>query len=478
MTLNQYSILTYLGLIALIAQFCFAPFDGIEPGIVTGTLAITLGAVALHLFNNRNPNWMRIDTIFILGFLIVNFQWPVMHALFGLDPYYQFQQVSLSGSGGFAVLLATLAMVSWLLGYALARKRPGRERYDRVGRHAAVGPLHLAALAAFAVLAGDTFFAREIYTTITFDRVQTVTGEAAYLLVIVEILARLALATALYVGFVLHRNASIADYLRDKSLLLKNVSLLVFAVIFMLGGERGQVVMVAMSAALAYAHLVRPIRLPEFAALILAGFALMTLVAYLRTGADLGSATEALTSYGTWSVTANLADSFVTLTQAVEMTRSNHTYALGQLWLAQFLGVIPLFQSLFISQTGMELADMSSALAISTYTLGASLHTGLGSSFVADIYLNSGPVGLIVFPAIFGFACFHAGQWLYGRSGFIKFYIATIMAGYILYISRSTMLDPLRPIVWGLLVALILLSLRRLMPERTAEPAREARALA
>ena len=46
-----------------------------------------LFSVAIHFFQLRKEkNWFRLDVLFILGFGIVHFQWPIMLAFSGIEP--------------------------------------------------------------------------------------------------------------------------------------------------------------------------------------------------------------------------------------------------------------------------------------------------------------------------------------------------------------------------------------------------------
>ena len=89
---------------------------------ITSILAITLIATFVHFYSvRRDSNFARFDVFFILGFFIVNFQWATMISISGYSPAMVSAFFSKGQYLSYAVWLASIALISWFLGYQLKR---------------------------------------------------------------------------------------------------------------------------------------------------------------------------------------------------------------------------------------------------------------------------------------------------------------------------------------------------------------------
>lgn len=407
---------------------------------------ISLIACGIHVFTHRSENWLRIDTVFITSFFVTNLQWPFMYAVADLTPRYGFQQRSLDAAGNYAVALATISLLSWLIGFAAAPQPSSYRRLAIVENWRSFSAIFIISIFWFSYVSGEDFFSRDIYTNIQSNLIQTVNGVSAYLFDITQTMASLALALVCYERFVLQP----AGYSRRSKVgsIVMIVALLAYCTVFLIGGDRGQVIQILVGFALAMATAVRPVRLWELVVLTLSGFAFFTLVGIWRTGAEVSLAST-FQEYGYWEVSANLAQSFVPLTQSILIVEDDGL-SLGLLWLSQTVGVIPFAQQLMLSLTDLTLTDVSSSALITTRTLGENSTTGLGTSFVADIYLNFGLTGTIIIPAFFGMFCTRISIWLRGSGGFERYLLAIAFASFIVYIPRSSILFILKPMLWSI----------------------------
>lgn len=386
-----------------------------------------------------------------------------MYAVAELMPIYGFQQRSLDAAGNYAVALATISLLSWLIGFAVAPRARSANRLDVVKNWRSIETIFLISTAGFAYFAGTDFFNRTIYTTVQANLTQTVSGISAYLFDIAQAMATLALAIVCYEKFVLSPSRALQSHKSGVGVLA--VLLVVFGAIFLIGGDRGPVAQIAMGFALAFAATVRPIRHWEFALLTLAGFAIFSLIGIWRSGAGISEAAT-LQEYGYWQVSANLAQSFVPLTQSI-LIADAEGFSFGLLWFSQIFGVVPFAQQILFLMTDLSLTDVSSAALITTKTLGENASSGIGTSFVADIYLNFGVAGLIVLSALYGTVCARMNDWLKGGEGFNRYLVAIVFASLVLYIARSSALFQLKPVLWSLGFCWLLLTVK----VRRADPA-------
>ena len=100
--------------------------------------------------------------------------------------------------------------------------------------------------------------------------------------------------------------------------------------------------------------------------------------------------------------TFELAISLRTLNAAVDYTKNNGPkYGLVQF--NQFIAIVPGLGSLFRSITGYENKDLISADILTHHILGSHPSHGLGTSCVADVYLDYEIFGVVIYFLIFGF---------------------------------------------------------------------------
>lgn len=419
--------------------------------------SISLVGSTLHFITHKSENWLRIDTVFIIAFLVTNFQWPFMYAVAELMPRYGFQQRSLDAAGNYAVALAAISLLSWLIGFATAPRSAPTKRLDVVRNWRYVAVLFAISTVGFAYFAGAEFFNRTIYTTLQSNLTQTVSGISAYLFDIAQVMATLALALVCYERFVISPSKSSRRNKVGSNVLIG--LLLTYCAIFLIGGDRGQVVQILIGFALAFAATVRPVRFWEFALLTLVGFGIFTLIGIWRSGAEVSAATV-LQEYGYWQISANLAQSVVPLTQSVLIVEADG-FSFGFLWLSQIVGIIPFAQQLMFSWTDLSLADVSSSVLITIHTLGANAGSGLGTSFVADIYLNFGVSGLILLSVLFGAICARMSAWLEGGGGFYRYLLAIVFASLVVYVARSSFIFQIKPMIWSVGFCWLLLRVRQ-----------------
>lgn len=430
--------------------------SGIDSPTVSMLTAIAAVSIGLHLFFTRQKNWLRIDTLFLLSLFIVNFQWPIMYAIFEYVPPYGHVSRSIDTYGNQAVFYATISMICWSLGFFLIPRTKKKSQLNFIRGQKVLPPLLFVAIILFSALAGPKFFTRSIYTNGYVATGQTVGASAAYALDVLEMLVRLSLSLLAYQTFVVRQKISVLA-MPTKSSVSLIFGILAFCIVLLIGGERGQVVSVILGVMVAQGKLGKPIRPVQFLVVVLTGFTLFTLLGILRSGAP--NISEALGRYGLFAITQSLAQSVSTLTQAIGMSGTPEQPEVGQVWLSQILGVVPFLQSVAVNLFGMDAVQSNSALAITVYTFGPDAQTSLGTSFVADLYLAFGIPGVVLGSMAFGALSFRMDEYLSGRHGFYAFNIALIFASLIFYIGRSSALFQLKSIVWGAIAAKVLLKI-------------------
>src|SRR5690625_1576511 len=79
-----------------------------------------LSLMIVHLLLEKSKfkgNWFRIDVIFLLGFLIVHFQWPIMYSFSEITPENISRVWVDERYVNYGVWLSLVGGLSWFLGY-------------------------------------------------------------------------------------------------------------------------------------------------------------------------------------------------------------------------------------------------------------------------------------------------------------------------------------------------------------------------
>lgn len=431
---------------------------GVDAPVVLSMFGLSVISITVHLIAKKEKNWLRIDTVFIVGFLVVNFQWPLMYVISDLAPAYRFQYTSIEAAGNAAVAISAMAIISWAGGCSLSFRRADKERFDFISSGWALPLMYIVSLLFFSYFAGASFFNRSIHTTVTDNLYQTVDGIGAYFFLLSEIISVLALSYVLYRRLILAPMIpGNVGYLKSDRILV--ILLFIYMAIFIIGGERGQVILIVLGGSLAYAALRRPVSLWLFSLIMVGGFVVFSLIGILRAGMDAGAAGLA---YGYWEISTNLAQSIVTLTQSILLVEETGGHFYGLLWVSQILGIVPFLQGIFLGISGLGISDISAAMKITVYTFGENPSSGLGTSFVADVYINSGFFGVIFLSMVYGMICSKMTDWLRGDQGFIRFFVAISFGALIIYITRSSILFQIKPIIWGIAVIFLAIKMRRI----------------
>lgn len=102
--MNALYIRLFFILLLLVLFFVKPEFESVtDPDLLGIYIFIFFTAIFIHLFSEwDNKNWFRLDVIFLLGYGIVHFQWPIMFLGFALASI----SLHAGGKGSFFVILA------------------------------------------------------------------------------------------------------------------------------------------------------------------------------------------------------------------------------------------------------------------------------------------------------------------------------------------------------------------------------------
>lgn len=457
----------FLLMLVILLAFPSSPGDGLDYFRSWFYLTIAVLGVCLHLSRQQSDNWLRPDTVFLLGFFVVHYQWLLMALLSGLFPESTSFLYSMELHANYGAWISTIALLTWLAGYAMANPCQ-HVIIERASNYQVMMGLAFAVFISFIFFVGPKYFTAELYRTVQENFFQTVTGIAAYFLTISEILTIILLSLFFYPLIVKKINRDVKintiDHLGGFHGIHKQLLMLYFVIYigaFLLAAERGQVIQLLSASGIIYAMNFRAIRFSELLLLILIAALLFTAIGIARSLEGDFNFDLIFGDAGYWALTQNLANSSITLYQGIDLIESGNELFYGQLWLSQILGLVPFLQSIFLEQTSFKLEEINSATQITTYILGSNPHTGFGTSFVIDVYLNFGVPGILMAFLLHGYVCKVVSKWITGTCGFKRFFVAVAFVSLLFYLSRSSLLIQLRPVVWGLVIIMLLVSIRR-----------------
>lgn len=444
-----------LSLIAVACLFLWPkPDSGVDTSVIACCLVLAALTVGIHFMRERERNWLRIDTLFLIGYAVVNFQWPLM-LLYSSDLPQQTLLLRLIGIyGTFVTWLSTVALVCWSLGYAVAIPRPPRA-IDRVTRLQYVTVFGLGLLLLFVLTAGPEYLSGAVYKEMRGGNTVSVAGLAGYVFTLLTVVVPVMMFAALYR---LHLNSQ-SLMSRRWTRIFRNsyrpasVVLIMYLVVFLAAGERGQVIQIVSGAALAIGASIRPVGMLPVAMLAGLGAAIVTFLGVARSVGWMAGI-SLFASADPWLFTQNLANSVITNYLGVEIVALNGSLYYGQLWISNILGAIPFATSAFLQLADLAAYDISGPALITRHALGDDAHTGFGTSLVVDVYMNLGIAGAMLIMFLYGVVCKAMQLYLSGKYGLMRFLVAGLFGSLVFYIARGSLFVQLLPTLWGSVIAL------------------------
>ncbi len=398
---------------------------------------ISIVLVIFHIYTNRNTGYFSIGNLFILGFLIVHFQWPVMLLIFDIEPK-QFSELNSNFKYlNYGVWLASISILFWLAGFNINQYKNSKSIENVFYKESQWFELFcLALLIAFVSLVGKDFFDGDVYNKV--GSADAISGIGAY----IHKILKSALSALIVVAFLMgiKKNISIKNLLLKRKIVA--FILFVYCVSFIYAGDRGEALQIFILCGLIYNYYIKKISFMLFLILILIGAALLTVLGIVRSNGVIDELNLA-------NLTINLANSNKTLFMAIESVEDRGLHY-GELWIGSLLGSVPFAQALYLKLTATEAYLISSPGYLTYLRWGQNPHTGEGSTIVADIYLNFGIIGTCLFMFIHGWFSKTCEKFIKSRS-LVKVFIAICFGSLIFFASRGTYFGAIQIVLWGVI---------------------------
>ena len=486
---QQFLLLTYLVAIAILTVAApSATTEAVNAKEIILPFIIAVTVCVIHLFYTSEANWFRIDTLFLLSFMIVNFQWPAMLLFDNIMPGYDEAYGAdidlvwrFEAYANFASWVSALGLAAWAAGYSFVRDRRPRVASHSPGlsRWPAVRVLGLPAnrilafglLVLFVMLAGEDYLAGAANREVQENLYGTISGLGAYVHLVLYTAMFVLIGTEFFSLIGRRRSGEVvglSSFTRNFGFLLAAA----YVAVFYFAGERGEMIRVLVLFGILYGMHFRALRFWEFLSLIAIGSLIFTIMGYTRIHGFTEVDGFLANIINPWTATVNLANSSVCLFVAIELVGLRGAYYWGQLFVGEIVSVVPLMQSTISSTFGVSIVDLSSAYTFAVYLYGPNPTNGAGTSIVADTYANFGPVGVVVALFLYGVVCKTMTSILREASSLRSFAAAAAFGSLAFYAGRSSLFIQLQPAVWGFAFAYACYGSRPISPRLAANSPR------
>ncbi|MEO0794214.1 MAG: O-antigen polysaccharide polymerase Wzy [Verrucomicrobiota bacterium] len=221
-------------------------------------------------------------------------------------------------------------------------------------------------------------------------------------------------------------------------------------------GDRGPILQMLMLYAGAYSIFFGRIRFWMFAGCIVLGVMTMAFIGRYRTS-DAGVSMEEKIEEGKYKMgesswyhtTAELGGSFRCVA-ASEMVVEERGYFWGLFKLNNFVSAVPFASRFMAPYFGALTSGLTSGQFLTAVIIGPNSTIGVGTTIIADIYLDFGYVGVIIMMGILGWGFAFVEK--RALTGYSLMHIALLlfMLSVAFYWPRSTFVPHVKLIVWGL----------------------------
>lgn len=424
---------------------------------ITLTFLILLNVL---VFFNRvrkfYSSWLRYDTLFILGFLIVHFQIPFL-ASFGIEPYRPHLVWSDKNVVNFATWFSSLALLSWMFGFYWYLNRKQNKYAYKFQTYSInyniLKVLLIIFFFLFIFLVGSEFLSGSYAGSKNWGAGSNYVFSFLQYFIFLNIFY-----------FFKKNEGKLNSKVGFVKALKKNivfVSIIVaYLLIFLLVGDRGPLLQTGLIIFGAFTIYQKRINLKSFLFFATLGAILFYIISFGRTG-DASSRDQNIISEGIENMqqsdgydnpTEELARSVRVLYQALDVVPDKHPHLYGLTLAFDLIDVIPFGGSIYINVANLPMMYTTSSYFFTILKKGENFTSGEGSEIIADLYINIGVWPTLLVFLFFGYIISYFSYRAFYTKNHYSVIVYLILITTSVYISRATFLTPLKTIVWTLLI--------------------------
>ncbi|EGF56067.1 O-antigen polymerase [Bacteroides fluxus] len=382
----------------------------------------------IYFRNKKIKNFLDFEPFFVFITFLMVYIFPLFvfddqtAFLFSFNQYYDLTTINKG------VALSTIAILCFFIGNLVEKKQPHiRNSLQRVRvSNGIVITASLVLYIVFYLLGGFDNFLK------VYKGESGGSSVANYVLVLLQVLCPIMCFNEFW------NKSNVAGYHYNwiAFLLVLWISLH-FAIV----GSRTNASIILLSSIVAYSVLIKNQSICRFLVFMIVGIMLMWILQSFRAGYDTNWNLE-------WYYM--ISDLFIPNTNtylSIEIVnKQGITYGVSSL--ASILSVIPFLQGYVESVFSIGPHQTNSATLFTDY-LGSS--AGMGTNFIADLYLSFGILGVIIFPFLFGYILCIIKSHL--KVSYYSSLLYIIIAGFSVYIVRSSLFFLLKFLLFGFLLA-------------------------
>lgn len=408
----------------------------------------------LYRQSKTNKNWLRLDVIFLIGYTIVHFQIPFLASI-GIEPsrpdFIWLNKLVVN----YATWMSLFSISLWMFGYELIKNVSENDVYFKAPSYKVnnkkIDLILLVSFVFFLSTVGPSLF-QGVY-----DGGMSWGSGANYMFLIFRTILYLRI---IYFFSSLSKNFTLKvifkKALQQKIFL---VILTIYTFLFLLSGDRGPILYIALIIVGSYAIYIRPISLTKLVSFVLIGAFMFTLLRFGR-GRDASEFEDSnifKRGYSIYqenkdetNITNELASSVRIQYRALDIFPVSHPYLNGISFLTVGIGVIPFAGSFVVDYFNIPYQYQSSSRFFTYIGQGPNPTSGEGSELLADIYINFGLYGTFIIMFAFGMlSAFAVKKMKYGHSNYTILYIILVYSA--ISMNRGMLFTPLKDITYLLL---------------------------
>lgn len=416
---------------------------------------ISLTLLNNFLFLNVNKsilnNWINFNTFFTIGFFIVHFQVIFLDSL-GIPPT-DLPFVWINDSVvNYSTWLSCIAITFYVLFSLLFFLN--RLNYKKISIPTTIiktNKLDITIIILFIIFlisVGASFLSGN------YDGGGNWGAGASYTLIMLRSCLIIRIVYFFYNYLVIKRELNFVKYLLNNKVFI--VIVFLFLIVFLNAGDRGPIIEIGLIIIFLFSLFVKRISLGLLIFVIIGGSFLMTI---LREGRAIKDSNESIVSRGLDNIdqtsffgfTEELAQSVRILFRATSIFPYNQDYLYGQTMIIDISSFVPFLSRYIIDNLSIPPEYTSSTRFFTIQGQGYSYTYGEGSEIIADIYINFGFLGVVLFFSIFGLFISKVSIITHKSYQFLPLIILVVYCSCSIYLNRSVFFYPLQLIFFTVL---------------------------
>ena len=449
-------IIYIISFLTLVFLYFISP-DTIEKQF--STLVVLIVSIQLFIFFNTQyfkKNILIHSTIFLIGYFIVHFQYLIINLLgyevvTNIDVWVDERIVSKS------LVLSGLGVTSFLIGHSLKQILSNRKKKGNSILKMKIKPSSLFAWMSWILFAGFLYTANPAYLSGNYGA-EALGQTATYLQLLLTIVFNAIFIIEALVLVKSRYKVSFYNYIMSLSRPLKLI-VIVYLVTMLFIGDRGPVISLLLLLSGTYVfYYSKWIKSVYFLLLVFIGAFFMTTIGVFRStdkNLSIGERLEVTISKNQENSTPfnnsnELASSVRTLHYAVSAVPNNYNYTYGRFQAQQILTSIPGVGYILTKFIDNRFQYKGSASFITYLDQGPNPRYGLGTTCIADLYIDFGFLGVIIGMFVFGKFMYNVEQVFISSqfSSLLSLVIAMVYFSKTVYIGRSTLLVGIKEVLW------------------------------